>query len=344
MKLSIVIPTYNVGSYIETTLISLVSQSKVDFEVVIVDDGSTDDTLNIVKEILGKSATFKYKIIEKENGGVSTARNIGLYQSMGKYVMFLDGDDYVSHKLVERIDKFLDDENDVVCWGFNKVDTHQMDITNYFDKYRSNLKTMSGIDTLKYIIKERAMFISVGSAAYRKSTLLKYNIKYTEGCSNGEDQEFTYKFLSKVNHVLFVNEVLSYYVQRIGSISNSYDIKRFDVINAMNRTIYYMEAKGNNKKLIDIANSIKNEFIIGSFLFNFNSCLNFIETGKSMKAKINIIYREIDKYYPKLSNEVLSIMKNYKGNNVKMKIKIRLFLFSPIVYNRLFSLKNFVDK
>ena len=343
MKLSIVIPTYNVGSFIETTLISLASQSKADFEVVIVDDGSTDDTINIVKRVLSKYATFKYQIIEKENGGVSSARNIGLYKSTGKYVLFLDGDDYVSHKLVERIDKYLDDENDVVCWGYNTVDTDQRVVTNYFDKYRLNLKKMSGFDTLKYIIKDRAMFISVGSAAYRKSSLLKFNIKYTEGCSNGEDQEFTYKFLSEINHVFFVNEVLSYYVQRIGSISNSYDIKRFDVINAMNRTIYYMEAKGNNK-LLDIANSIKKEFIIGAFLFNFNSCLNFIKTGKNMKARIDILNKEIDRYYPKLRNEVLSTIKDYKGNNMKIKLKTKLFLFSPIIYIKLFSLKKIVKK
>ncbi|MEN3009351.1 glycosyltransferase family A protein, partial [Pseudothermotoga sp.] len=118
-----VVPAYNVERYIPKTLNSLLSQTDKDFEIIVVNDGSTDNTYAVVKDILEKSDFRNYKIITNPNGGPSSARNTGIKEAQGEYIIFLDGDDYVSPNLVERIRKVISTNKvDVICWKFQRVD------------------------------------------------------------------------------------------------------------------------------------------------------------------------------------------------------------------------------
>ena len=88
MKLSVIIPMYNVEKYISTTLYSLINQNNKNFEVILVDDGSTDNTYNTAKSILSKGELIDYKFIKQKNSGVSSARNRGLVETTGDYILF----------------------------------------------------------------------------------------------------------------------------------------------------------------------------------------------------------------------------------------------------------------
>ncbi|WP_208346680.1 glycosyltransferase family 2 protein, partial [Aetokthonos hydrillicola] len=90
-KVSVVVPAYNVGSYIQDTLIGLERQSFRDFEVIIVDDGSSDDTAVVVQTFIERDSRFK--LLQKQNGGLSSARNYGIHHACGEYIALLDGDD-----------------------------------------------------------------------------------------------------------------------------------------------------------------------------------------------------------------------------------------------------------
>lgn len=334
MKLSVIIPAYNLERHISRPIDSLINQTAKDFEIIIVDDGSEDNTYNIANEILLNSEISNYKIIKKKNEGVSSARNIGLKEAVGRYVLFLDGDDYISHDLVESLLSVTENgEPDIICWGYNTVNENKTTLINFFDIVEPKMREMSGTECLKDVIIHKSMFIWTGSIAYKKEVLIENALQFTIGCSNGEDQEFCYKALSRVKKVLFINKILSYYVQREGSISNSYNLKRFDAINAMNRTYDYIVKSpiGNVKEVGEI---IKSKKIIGNYLFNLESC--FLH---SSNKDINFLLREIDNKYPYLNNEIKVIIREYKGNDKKFILKIRLFLFSPVLYFKLISFK-----
>ena len=153
MKLSIIIPAYNVEEYIIKTINSLINQTIKQYEIIVIDDGSTDNTYFIVDKMLKSSCISDYKIIRKENGGVSSARNLGIEESSGQYIMFLDGDDYISEELVENIYKYIDKkEYDILLWGFNQVTEDGKTIYSYSDKYDYYFSEMTGTEALRRII------------------------------------------------------------------------------------------------------------------------------------------------------------------------------------------------
>jgi glycosyltransferase involved in cell wall biosynthesis len=344
MKLSIIIPAYNVEQYIKRTINSLSVQTKKQFEIIIVDDGSIDNTLKVIEETIIENNLNNCKVIIKKNGGVSSARNEGMREASGKYIMFLDGDDYVSIDFMENIYKFIDNkESDIICWGYNNVDENTTTIQNYFDIYNLKHESMAGIEALNNIFYYKNMWIFTGSVVYKKEFLMQYNLKYTEGCANGEDQEFTIKALCRASEVVFIDKILSYYVQRETSISNSYNIKRFDVVAAMKRVYKYIENIGDSKLEI-IYTTIKNEHIVDHYIYNFDYCFSVIYKNCTVKESFYKLYDDIEREYPNLNKEMISIMKNYKGNNIRMLFKVKIFLISPLMYIRILSLKNKINR
>ncbi|MBU3188427.1 glycosyltransferase [Clostridium bowmanii] len=341
MKLSIIIPTYNVEKHIRTTINSLIVQSEKKFEIIIVDDGSTDNTIEIVSSIIRESKLSNCELITKVNGGVSSARNVGIRKASGKYIMFLDGDDYVAKNLVQCIyEKIAYSDRDIICFGCDIVDENKAIIKNYFDIFEKGQGEMTGIDALNNIINHKNMWIYTGSAVYRNEFLTQRGINYTQGCVNGEDQEFTIKALAWAKDIIFIDSVLCYYVQRETSISNSYNIKRFDTIAALTRTYKYLENIG-SAELTTIAKKIKNQHIVDNYIYNFDCCLDYIyKTCELSKESFKNLYAEIEGAYPLSSKEVISSMRNYKGKNIKILFKVKMFLNSPALYIWIFSLKN----
>lgn len=123
VKVSVIVPVYNVEQHIRKCLDSLVNQTLKDIEIIVVDDGSTDSSASIIKEYEEKYNILKY--YKKENGGLSDARNYGLQYATGKYIAFLDSDDYADVNLYKKMyEKAKKDDSDLVeCnfyWVYNK--------------------------------------------------------------------------------------------------------------------------------------------------------------------------------------------------------------------------------
>lgn len=341
MELSIIIPAYNVEKYIKRTLDSLINQTKKEFEIIIVDDGSTDNTLKVIEKIISEGKLNNCKVIKKANGGVSSARNAGMYEANGKYVMFLDGDDYVSVDFIDNIFKNIcNNKSDIICWGYNLVDENLRTIKNYEDIYNLKYLNINGVEALKEIICNQNFGVWTGSIAYRNEFLKQYNLIYTEGCVSGEDQEFIIKALSRANRVIFIDKILSFYLQRGTSISNSYNIKRFDAIGAMERTYKYIKAIG-DCEFKPIQDIIKNNNIVDNYISNFISCFSCLcKNCTAKKENFKKLYDDIECEYPNLNKKVTTIMKDYNGKSIKKFLKYKIFLISPLIYIRLFNLKN----
>lgn len=335
MRLSIIIPAYNSERYIIKTIESLAKQTTKAFEVIVVDDGSTDDTYNIAKNMIVGSGIEKYEIIKKENGGVSSARNAGISASSGDYIIFLDSDDYVSEKLVESIYTYLDEnKHDIISWGVNEVRDDGTQISNYFTKYGKNSGLISGVVALEKIFVERTLWLSMGGAAYKKEFLDTHRIEFIYGCNNGEDIEFNYKALARAKHVYVLDKILLYYVQREGSLSKTYNLKKLDAIYAIERAAQYME-EYSEQKLEQILQIIRHDEKIKIYL-------NFVQSVLKNDKQINVkkLFHLINDRYFGLNEDISVLMKEYKGNDNKLKMKTKFFLLSPTLYTRLLSFKN----
>lgn len=328
MKLSIVVPVYNGETFISASLQSLLDQAEQNFEVVVVDDGSTDGSAAAAERMLAESS-LHFQVLIQKNAGVSAARNNGLREAKGEYVIFLDCDDLVSPKLVEKVFILLSrNQPDVICYDRRDAGSKAA------AEEKSAIKpfSMNGIEALQSILREERMKICTGSAAYRKAFLEAFHLQYTEGCRNGEDQEFHYKLLSHAEHVMYLKEELMLYVTREGSISNSYAVQRFDSIPALYRAAAYMKDTG-HPQLKELALLLKEQKVIINYFYNLQGCLAHFEDGE-----IQQLLPKIDERYPGLNEQVRKEMKSYSGRDKKLQWKIRLFLLSPSLYRRVSKL------
>lgn len=166
--ISIIMPCYNTEKYIGKTLASLFGQTMQDFELVFINDGSTDGTLDILKECRDKYPD-RVQIIDKENEGQSKARNVGLDHATGEYVVFLDSDDYIDIDYLETLYKAaVDNNSEMVLSGQHKVDEHGNTIANInypVDKYPG------------YSLRR----LNPHGKLYKRSFLDKHNIRFAEG-------------------------------------------------------------------------------------------------------------------------------------------------------------------
>lgn len=346
--ISIVIPVYNVCKYIENTLKSCFFQTSSDYEVIIVDDGSTDNTFDIAFKYLQSINSNNFKIIRTSNNGVSSARNTGIYNSCGEYILFLDGDDTIQENLVSNLlEKAKNHSYDMIVFGFDRVDNSGNICETFFSKYRFANEETDGYEALLRHLVYNEFAIWTSSAVYNRNLLVSKNISFTNGCTSGEDSEFILKALANSSKVCYLNMVLSKYYIRNGSVTNRYNIRRLDLIEAIIRTKVNIENvyKGKNIKQIEFA---LNEIIINGFIRTFLSCLDYKkeEVKDNIKA-LSILENDIRNQYPNIHRDLSAIkvmqLKQFKFS--KSILKLLIIQWNANVYVRLMkNLKGFTTQ
>jgi glycosyltransferase EpsH len=255
-KISVIIPAYNVEKYIEKTLKSLKDQTFKDFEAIIINDGSTDNTEKIIKEVL-QDTKFQWKLINQENQGVSVARNKGIIESKGEYICFLDGDDYYHPTFLEKMYNKAKEKNyDVVFCNYSLVNENGKTIREPKQKKEFFGIELTGEEVLKQTLIGH-VYILVDSYICKKKLLNEHNILYTKGCTNGEDTEFCMKVFFHAKLVNSVPEKLVYYVKRKNSASHSFSIKVFNYVGAFKRVFNYFEKQKVDNEILFLLKSKK---------------------------------------------------------------------------------------
>lgn len=231
MKVSVIVPVYNVYDYIEKCLDSLVNQTLKDIEIIVVNDGSPDNSQEIIDKFAKKHSNVKSYI--KKNGGLSDARNYGIKYAKGEYIAFLDSDDYVKVDMYEKMYKKAKEKDFdmVVC----DIDYLYPDNT---------LRVSSGVDEDTTDIKKT--YLNIHPAAWNKifkKDLFKNDVYFKKNVWF-EDVEFIYRMLPYIKSIGVVKEDFNQYVQRPGSISNTVNMKLYHYIDNMNGVIdFYKERK-----------------------------------------------------------------------------------------------------
>jgi len=214
------------ASYIAVSLESLKKQTLRPLEVIVVDDGSSDDTTKVATDVLSNSDLI-WKIISQENKGVSVARNVGINESRGEYICFLDADDYVDQTFAEKLYVNAKKCNcDMVFCKYDRVSSDGKVITSFDEVYNPKILQQLSLEITsgRYVAEEYMKFnidIWIGNAMYKREMLMEKNIMFTPGCKRCEDREFVFKALLSSKKVIFVPEVLSFYVDRATSVSHN---------------------------------------------------------------------------------------------------------------------------
>lgn len=218
IKYSFIVPVYNTEKYLKKCLDSLVNQTYKDFEIIVVNDGSTDKSSSIISKY-----QKKYKniiVIDKENEGLSMARNRGVQKSSGKYIIFVDSDDYVSNKLLEEVDKKIDD-SDILRFQIATEDEEYTKINEYHEE---GFESMCGYDAFKYLSSYH--FVEPAWCyVIRKNYYIENKFSFKKGVYH-EDFGLVPYVIYKARKVKSIDFIGYYYIQRNGSIMNNNDYKK----------------------------------------------------------------------------------------------------------------------
>ena len=233
---SIIIPIYNVEHYLCKCIDSVLAQTYKDIEVILVDDGSPDACPQICDEY--SKTDRRIKVIHKENGGLSSARNAGLDIAMGEYIMFVDSDDWILPEMVANMLKKLQDvQADMCLCGLNRVNEKNEKLSSV--SYSDTVLTKH--DAYELLVQGNVVFIVACAKLYRRHIFDE--LRFHEGKIH-EDEFISHHVIGKCNRIVSVKMPYYQYLQRNGSIIRSLNCntKWFHSIEAyLDRINYFLD-------------------------------------------------------------------------------------------------------
>lgn len=329
-ELSVIIPVYNVEKYLRECLDSVVNQTFKDIEIILIDDGSTDKSLDICKEYAQKDN--RIKIIRQENKGLSAARNTGLNAANGEYIAFVDSDDYIDTTAYEIALAHIN-EADIVFFGIENFgeklsDPAQEDYCKL--KYEGKVLPDNEI--------RRSSNCFAWNKIFKKSIIDKYSIRFADGFKY-EDAGFYWKYILNANSAYYINQNFYKYRRRSASImaetftKGTYALDHLHVINDLYEFLQKQKLYEENK---EIFKTIFKDYFLTTYGY-YPKKNEVIELGTKYAQKFfskqekncTLIQSLIDKKYDKLFypdysfNEQIFSLKNAiqePGSSYKIKI------------------------
>lgn len=213
-KLSVIIPVYGVESYIRQCLESIINQTLKDMEIIVVNDGTEDSSMKIVEEYLDDK---RIKIINKKNGGLSSARNAGLKEAKGEYIAFIDSDDFIKNTMFEELFQKNNENYDIIYSNVIEYDDISQKINN-----RKKMKEIINVNR-EGVYHYKFCGMEVWNKIYKRDFLLRNNIFFEEGIIH-EDNLFTLKCFFLARKVKYVNKY--HYIYRKNRVNSILSLKK----------------------------------------------------------------------------------------------------------------------
>jgi len=315
-KVSVIVPVYNAEEYIGATLDSIINQDFNSYEVIVIDDGSTDSSPEIINEKLVKSIV-DYKIIRQENSGVSSARNRGIEEAIGEYLVFIDADDYVTGN---HLSELYNGETDFSMVQFIKKENDKLSAPHHFQ-----VESMTCDEFIKKELRMEMPF-NFWQLMYKSSLINENNIRFNPELIYGEDIDFALRALLWGDEVAISNEATYYYIQHSQSAIKTSEYRRLEVIQIFEDLAEFYRSHGRDNLAELIITSRIPKAIFGNMNYFFYNNYDFDEVMSKMK--------ELD---------LLEKLSKFEGDS-KFKSKIKLFLLSPKIYYKTWKkLKNSID-
>lgn len=329
---SVIVPVYNAEKYIDRCIKSILDQTYTNIEIIVVDDGSADESLQKINTILDE----RIRVYSQGNKGVSAARNLGIEKSTGDYLLFVDADDYIDKKMVEELINKVENDSTLVFCNNYEVWKNRTDERVLFSEY--NKYEIKKNDVLKEIASGNAGLVC--SKLVSSNVIKNNNIKFDEKIIMGEDQVFFLEVSEKTNTFKYVNKALYNY----------------DRTNEKSTTLKYKENLYNNFLIVykktnliferNKLNSKENKKLLNDKILNFIwICLNnevnnfnFKTTIENIKDILNSAKQDID----------FNLVNKSKTNNLIIQAinnKNNFNIFKIIIVIKLFNIKlNLINK
>lgn len=299
---SIIVPVYNAEKTLEKCVRSLIEQTYSNIEIILVNDGSKDNSISLCYKL--QMLDSRIIVIDKPNGGVSSARNAGLDIAKGDFVMFCDSDDWVEKKWCEILVKSFEEDYMVMC-GFYTDGKHS--VLPYETKANTTCETYEKTEfSSLYLLGFNVPWNKI----YDRKVIEKNSLRFDERFNNGEDYLFNLKYLSKIEKkIVFLDKCLYHYVwSNAGSLSSSNNCNKFQhdrllfieinkTVNNITKSIstdYYNKFFHLfEKSIASVLNSNLSFFLKKKELHKIFKSKEYQEVAKKSKISPNVVYRKI---------------------------------------------------
>ena len=331
MKVSIILPVYNVEKYLEECIESAINQTLNDIEIIAVNDGSTDSSIDILKKYEEKYNFVK--VITQENKGLSGARNTGLREAKGEYVYFLDSDDYIELNAMEYCYNLaVDNKLDIITFDatsfVDKDYNGKILIENYKRDNKLETKVMNGQDFYNYAKERRGYNTPIWLNFYRREFLMLNKIEFYEGIIH-EDELHTLKSYILANCIMYIPK--SFFNRRVRS--NSIMTTKYGYKNAFGMYITAVEAYKFYLEKINILNEDTKINLFNNIRFFYSTALMYCdkmeendENKKDFRLKIIHSLSKCENLHNKKINLQINNPKLFyfiEDNKLILKDKIR---------------------
>lgn len=280
-RFTIIIPAYNVEGIISNTIASLVAFLTDEFELICVNDGSTDNTAGRIEAALKNAKCRAYRV-DTVNSGVSAARNEGLKRARGEYITFVDGDDLVMPNYGETLIELTRERKPDIAF-FSTTSDHTHDHIS-----GNTMLGISGEEAICRTYENKEFSARIFAAAYKREFIEREGLRFTPGCGRAEDDEFIQKALVCARCVDVYPIQLYVYLLRKTSIMNTYRHTWFDGVDAKLRALDFAREKGASDRTLKT-------FALSAMYSFFRLRASAMHIGK-MSART--LVREIRRYYP----------------------------------------------
>ena len=272
-KFSIIIPVYNTEKYLEKCISSVINQKYKNFEVILIDDGSKDNSGAICDEYAKKDN--KVKVIHQINAGVSTARNVGIKNAKGKYIIFLDSDDSLNGESLTRLNGIIEKNEEIDCILYN-VDGEFKDGMYKEEKLKSLI--------VQLIITEKIN--PPWNKVYKRNIIEENNIVFDKNIQIGEDLLFSITYLSYANNICILNEELyNYTVDNSNSLTRKYKENKYKQLMYVDDEIRKYLQTFQSKKILECEKYIRLKNIFSCFMDLAHPNCNYTKEQKKIFIK-----------------------------------------------------------
>lgn len=295
---SVILPIYNVENYLEKCVNSVLSQTYHNLEVILVDDGAKDNSGKICDEL--KKKDKRIRVVHKENGGLSSARNAGYEVATGKYLMYIDSDDEIKSEIIEKCVTVIErDESDLVIYGYDKVDEqgNLLETCVWGNKLLSNKEMVSYL----YNAIQEMSFGYAWNKLYRKSVIDKSEVLADAKVIDREDLVYNMELLKYFRKISYLDYSGYRYLQRNTSLLHNSNLARLDGVEYFVKRIKNIDV-GNEKVNSKVFNMTVLHYLADCIIKNiiWNDELGSKEKKKVMQEIIdkcpfiNCLYDDID--------------------------------------------------
>lgn len=334
---SVIVPIYKVEKFLRRCIDSIINQTFSDSEIILVDDGSPDNCPNICDEYKNKDG--RIRVIHKENGGLSSARNAGLDIAKGKYVLFVDSDDYIEPNLLKTCVSLIENNNyDAIRFGYKKIDNEYKKIWERYpaECLYSFKNSEEKLSFLRDFLLSYKIPFTAWSCLFKNEIIQKYHLRfYSERIIFSEDTFFSTLYTFYSNNCFAIDKIFYIYQDNVNSLMRTYKSENQLLINKCIRWSKELYKQCNDEYLRERFYVIATAFYKNELPFNTRP-----KTIKHIKESAAAIEDKeyFSNQYKQLLNNVKSDIKSKVG--FKQSFKELAFIKFFISYNRLvFNIK-----